>query len=91
MLVLAATVALNFYLFAIIPKGFFPQQDTGTLVGHLRADQSISFQAMAQKLRSGQAIVQPIRRCRTWSASPAAAAAARAAAAPPTPPTCSSA
>jgi multidrug efflux pump len=58
MIVLAATVALNFYLYAIIPKGFFPQQDTGTLVGNLRADQSISFQAMAQKLRSVMSIVQ---------------------------------
>jgi multidrug efflux pump len=58
MLVLAATVALNFYLFAIVPKGFFPQQDTGTLTGNLRADQSISFQAMVQKLRSAMAIVQ---------------------------------
>jgi len=58
MLALAATVALNFYLYAIIPKGFFPQQDTGTLTGNLRADQSISFQAMAQKLRSVMSIVQ---------------------------------
>jgi multidrug efflux pump len=58
MLVLAATVALNFYLFAIVPKGFFPQQDTGTLMGNLRADQSISFQAMVQKLRTAMAIVQ---------------------------------
>ncbi len=58
MIVLAATVALNFYLYTIIPKGFFPQQDTGTLTGNLRADQSISFQAMAQKLRSAMAIVQ---------------------------------
>ena len=58
MIGLAATVALNFYLYAIIPKGFFPQQDTGTLTGNLRADQSISFQAMAQKLRSVMSIVQ---------------------------------
>jgi multidrug efflux pump len=58
MLVLAATVALNFYLFAIVPKGFFPQQDTGTLTGNLRADQSISFQAMVQKLRSAMTILQ---------------------------------
>jgi len=41
-----------------VPKGFFPQQDTGTLVGNLRADQSISFQSMVQKLRSAMAIVQ---------------------------------
>jgi multidrug efflux pump len=58
MLVLLATVVLNFYLFAIVPKGFFPQQDTGTLMGNLRADQSISFQAMEQKLRTAMAIVQ---------------------------------
>jgi multidrug efflux pump len=58
MIALAITVALNFYLYAIIPKGFFPQQDTGTLTGNLRADQSISFQAMAQKLRSVMSIVQ---------------------------------
>jgi multidrug efflux pump len=58
MIVLAITVALNVYLYTIIPKGFFPQQDTGTLTGNLRADQSISFQAMAQKLRSVMTIVQ---------------------------------
>jgi multidrug efflux pump len=58
MIVLAATVALNFYLYAIIPKGFFPQQDTGTLIGNLRADQSISFQSIALKLRSVMNIVQ---------------------------------
>ena len=58
MIVLGATVALNFYLYTVIPKGFFPQQDTGTLTGNLRADQSISFQAMAQKLRSVMSIVQ---------------------------------
>ena len=58
MLILLATVALNFYLYSVVPKGFFPQQDTGTLIGNLRADQSISFQAMAQKLRQVQAIVQ---------------------------------
>jgi multidrug efflux pump len=58
MIVLAITVVLNVYLYTIIPKGFFPQQDTGTLTGNLRADQSISFQAMAQKLRSVMSIVQ---------------------------------
>jgi len=58
MLVLLATIGLNIFLFAIIPKGFFPQQDTGTLNGNLRADQSISFQAMVQKLRTAMSIVQ---------------------------------
>jgi len=50
MLILAATLALNVYLFDIVPKGFFPQQDTGRLVGGIQADQSISFQSMRQKL-----------------------------------------
>ena len=50
MLVLAATVALNVYLYVIIPKGFFPQQDTGRLIGNIQADQGISFQAMQKKL-----------------------------------------
>jgi multidrug efflux pump len=41
-----------------VPKGFFPQQDTGRLVGSLQADQSISFQLMSQKLRQMMNIVQ---------------------------------
>jgi multidrug efflux pump len=48
--ILAATVALNVHLYQIVPKGFFPQQDTGRLFGSIRADQGISFQAMRQKL-----------------------------------------
>lgn len=51
MVLLAATIALNVYLYVIVPKGFFPQQDTGRLSGMIRADQSISFQAMQQKLQ----------------------------------------
>jgi multidrug efflux pump len=50
MLLLAAVLGLNFYLYDIIPKGFFPQQDTGRIVGIIQADQSISFQLMQQKL-----------------------------------------
>ncbi len=49
-LVLLATVALNVMLYVIVPKGFFPQQDTGQLTGRIQADQSISFQAMRDKL-----------------------------------------
>jgi multidrug efflux pump len=52
LLVLVAVIALNVYLFIIVPKGFFPQQDTGQLNGGLRADQSISFQAMQKKLKA---------------------------------------
>jgi multidrug efflux pump len=49
-LILVAVIGLNVYLYIIIPKGFFPQQDTGRLVGAIQADQSISFQLMQQKL-----------------------------------------
>jgi len=58
MLMLAATVALNAYLYVKIPKGFFPQQDTGRLIGGIQADQAISFQSMSRKLRQFVAIVQ---------------------------------
>ncbi len=43
-------VALTIYLFSVIPKGFFPEQDTGRLLGIVQADQDISFQAMRLKL-----------------------------------------
>jgi len=49
MFALLMTVGLNVYLFTIIPKGFFPQQDTGTLTGGIRGDPSISFQRMERK------------------------------------------
>jgi multidrug efflux pump len=49
-LILLVTIGLNIYLYTSIPKGFFPQQDTGRLIGFIRGDQSISFQAMKQKL-----------------------------------------
>jgi multidrug efflux pump len=47
---LAAAIALNVYLYIHVPKGFFPQQDTGRMIGVIQADQGISFQAMRQKL-----------------------------------------
>jgi multidrug efflux pump len=47
---LVITVLLNIFLFSIVPKGFFPQQDSGQLQAGLRADQSISFDAMKKKL-----------------------------------------
>ena len=45
-----ATLVLNIYLFKIIPKGFFPEQDTGRLMGAVLADQDTSFQAMHDRL-----------------------------------------
>jgi len=44
------TLGVNIYLYVIIPKGFFPQQDTGRLMGMIQASQDISFQSMRQKL-----------------------------------------
>ena len=49
-LTLVATIALNFYLYGQVPKGFLPQQDTGRIFGFIQADQSISFQAMRGKM-----------------------------------------
>lgn len=48
--ILLITVLLNVYLYAIISKGFFPQQDTGQLTGRIQGDQSVSFQVMQKKL-----------------------------------------
>ncbi|MES2888825.1 MAG: efflux RND transporter permease subunit [Pseudomonadota bacterium] len=59
MFILLAVVGLNVYLFALAPKGFFPQQDTGQISGGVRADQSISFQALQGKLRQ---LVDVVRR-----------------------------
>ena len=50
MLVLLAVIGLNVYLFSAIPKGFFPQQDSGRLMGGLQGDQSASFQSTRLKL-----------------------------------------
>jgi multidrug efflux pump len=58
LMVLLLTVCLNVYLYVIVPKGFFPQQDTGRLSGAIQADQGISFQAMRQKLADFIRIVQ---------------------------------
>ena len=58
MLILVAVLGLNFYLYNIIPKGFFPQQDTGRLIGSIQADQSISFQLMQQKLAQFVTIIK---------------------------------
>ncbi len=58
MLVLAATLGLNFHLYGVVPKGFVPQQDTGLLVGSIQADQNISFQLMKQKLTQFITIVK---------------------------------
>jgi len=50
LLILLATISLNVFLFIIIPKGFFPEQDTGRLMGLVQARPSISFQSMRSKV-----------------------------------------
>ncbi len=51
LVILVATIILNIYLFTVVPKGFFPEQDTGLLNGGMQADQSTSFQVGSQRLR----------------------------------------
>ena len=58
MLVLLATIGLNIYLYINVPKGFFPRQDTGRLVGSVQTDQSSSFQSTNAKLAQFIRIVQ---------------------------------
>jgi multidrug efflux pump len=53
-----ATMGFSIYLYVVIPKGFFPQQDTGRLSGSIQASQDISFQAMSQKLTEVTKIIQ---------------------------------
>lgn len=50
LIITLATIVLNVILYIVIPKGFFPQQDTGRITGSIQAEQDISFQAMRQKL-----------------------------------------
>ena len=57
-LVLIGLIVLNVLLFRLVPSTFFPEQDNGILQGQIIADQSISFQAMKEKLARLQTIVQ---------------------------------
>src|SRR3954464_8999892 len=54
-----ATIALTGYLYVLIPKGFFPEQDTGLIIGLSEAAQDISFQAMAERQ---QALLEAVMR-----------------------------
>ncbi|MCS6328601.1 MAG: efflux RND transporter permease subunit, partial [Nitrospira sp.] len=58
LVVTLATMALTIYLYILVPKGFFPQQDTGRLFGNIRAAQDISFQAMRDKLTEVVGIIK---------------------------------
>ena len=54
LMVMFGTIALTGYLYVIIPKGFFPQQDTGLIIGQSEAAQDISFQAMLERQQALQ-------------------------------------
>ncbi len=58
LVVLAFTVVLTGYLFVIVPKGFFPQQDTGTMMGGIQADQSSSFEISSRRIRQFVGIIR---------------------------------
>ncbi|PYX44971.1 MAG: multidrug transporter subunit MdtC [Acidobacteria bacterium] len=57
LVVTIATACLSVYLYILVPKGFFPQQDTGRLGGSIQAEQDISFQALRQKMNDYVAII----------------------------------
>jgi hydrophobe/amphiphile efflux-1 (HAE1) family protein len=58
LLITLTTVALSVYLYIVVPKGFFPQQDTGRMGGQILSDQSSSYQAMRNRVISVQSVVQ---------------------------------
>jgi multidrug efflux pump len=58
LLLLAGAVVLNGYLLVVAPKGFFPQQDTGGMMGGVRVDQSMSFNELQAKFTQIAGIVQ---------------------------------
>jgi hydrophobe/amphiphile efflux-1 (HAE1) family protein len=57
LLITIGTAVLSIYLYAVVPKGFFPQQDTGRIMGSVQAAQDISFDAMRDKMQQYVAIV----------------------------------
>jgi multidrug efflux pump len=71
--ILLVTIGLNWYLFTIVPKGFFPQQDNGMMFAGIQASQSTSFQAMRRSWQTMPPSSAPIRASNRWSRSPAAA------------------
>ena len=58
MAALTATIALNIALYVVIPKGFFPQQDTGQLQGTIRGDAASSFALMKSRLQQAAQIIR---------------------------------
>jgi len=58
LLVIAGTLGLSIYLYGVVPKGLFPQQDAGALAGFSEAPQDISFRAMKDRQQAINAVVQ---------------------------------
>jgi multidrug efflux pump len=58
MVILLLTIALNFYLIDIIPKGFFPQQDTGAITGGVQGPQDASFAVMDNSVKQLVAVIK---------------------------------
>ena len=58
LVILLITIGFNIYLYVVVPKGFFPQQDTGRLMGTIQGAQDIAFPAMSQKLTEFMRVVQ---------------------------------
>ena len=58
LIVFLATIALNFYLFTIVPTGFFPQQDTGVMTGGMQGPQDTSFYAMRDAVQQATSIIK---------------------------------
>jgi multidrug efflux pump len=58
LLVTIGTIAVTVYLYVVIPKGFFPQQDTGRMTGQVQADQATSFGAMKDRVSQAGKILQ---------------------------------
>jgi multidrug efflux pump len=58
LLITIGTACLSVYLYIIVPKGFFPQQDTGRVMGSVQAAQDISFAAMSEKMTQFVSIVR---------------------------------
>ncbi len=57
-IILLLTIGLNFYLIGIIPKGFFPQQDTGAIMGGLQGPQDASFPVMDNSVRQLVSVIK---------------------------------
>ena len=58
LLTAVATLGLTFYLYIVVPKGFFPVQDTGALLGISQAPETISFPAMAKRQQELAAVIR---------------------------------